>query len=64
MLHETFTLELEPGVFIRGDIRVQEEGGRKPVLLFAHGFKGFKDWGFFPYASERFASSAFRGHYV
>lgn len=55
ILHETFTLELEPGVYIRGDIRVQEGGGRRPVLLFAHGFKGFKDWGFFPYASERFA---------
>lgn len=56
ILHETFTLELEPGVYIRGDIRVQEGGGRRPVLLFAHGFKGFKDWGFFPYASERFVS--------
>lgn len=56
ILHQTFTLELDPGVYIRGDIRVKEDGGRKPVLLFVHGFKGFKDWGFFPYASERFAS--------
>ncbi|MBH5318721.1 alpha/beta fold hydrolase [Paenibacillus sp. GSMTC-2017] len=28
---------------------------KKPVLLFLHGFKGFKDWGFFPYAAESFA---------
>lgn len=59
ILHQTFTLELEPDVFIKGDIRVKEEGGRLPVLLFAHGFKGFKDWGFFPYASERFAQQDF-----
>ncbi|WP_053372920.1 alpha/beta hydrolase family protein [Paenibacillus sp. FJAT-27812] len=59
ILHQTFTLELGAGVFIKGDVRVNEEGGRKPVLLFAHGFKGFKDWAFFPYASERFARQDF-----
>jgi len=59
ILHRTFTLELDAGVYIRGDIRVKEGEGRKPVLLFAHGFKGFKDWGFFPYASERFTQQDF-----
>lgn len=59
ILHQTFTLELDPGVYVRGDIRVKEDGGRKPVLLFVHGFKGFKDWAFFPYAAEQFAGQDF-----
>jgi pimeloyl-ACP methyl ester carboxylesterase len=59
ILHQTFTLKLNPGVYVRGDIRVKEEGGQRPVLLFAHGFKGFKDWAFFPYASGRFAKQDF-----
>jgi esterase/lipase len=29
----------------------------KPLVLFQHGFKGFKDWGFFPYACNRFAEN-------
>jgi len=27
-----------------------------PILLILHGFKGFKNWGFFPYISEYFCS--------
>jgi dipeptidyl aminopeptidase/acylaminoacyl peptidase len=27
------------------------------VVLIAHGFKGFKDWGFFPYLAERLAAA-------
>ncbi|WP_282940968.1 alpha/beta hydrolase [Paenibacillus sp. RC67] len=51
---------------IRGDIRVLRSEGtyakdRKPVLLISHGFKGFKDWGFFPYIAARFAEA---GYYV
>ncbi len=58
-VHRTFTIELEPGSCIRGNIRVKEDGQAKPVLLFAHGFKGFKDWGFMPYASEQLAHLGF-----
>ncbi len=59
IVHRTFALELGPEVVVRGDVRVKEAGGRLPVILFAHGFKGFKDWGFFPYASEQFARRDF-----
>ncbi|HXH17661.1 MAG TPA: alpha/beta fold hydrolase [Chitinophagales bacterium] len=31
----------------------------KPVVLFAHGFKGFKDWGHFNLLAERFAVEGF-----
>ena len=31
----------------------------KPVVIFAHGFKGFKDWGHFNLLSEKFAAAGF-----
>ncbi len=30
-----------------------------PCLIFVHGFKGFKDWGFWPYIGNYFASKGF-----
>lgn len=29
--------------------------GDQPAVIYVHGFKGFKDWGFVPYAGEYFA---------
>ncbi|MCR8634297.1 alpha/beta hydrolase family protein [Paenibacillus radicis (ex Xue et al. 2023)] len=51
-------------LYIRGEVRFQQEPGGdslspKPVLLISHGFKGFKDWGFFPYAASQFAQRGF-----
>lgn len=34
-------------------------GVKKPVVIFSHGFKGFKDWGHFNYMSELFANAGF-----
>jgi dipeptidyl aminopeptidase/acylaminoacyl peptidase len=31
----------------------------QPCIVYIHGFKGFKDWGFVPYAGEYFASRGF-----
>ncbi len=30
-----------------------------PCIILVHGFKGFKDWGFFPYAAEKLAEGGF-----
>ena len=35
------------------------DGANKPILLFAHGFKGFKDWGHFPLIARAFATAGF-----
>jgi len=52
----SFRIPLEDDLFIRGEIHANEAlGQRQPVLLFCHGFKGFKDWGSFPYAAEALA---------
>ncbi|MGI9628945.1 MAG: alpha/beta hydrolase family protein [Longimicrobiales bacterium] len=43
------------------DVRGAGKDGRTSVVLVAHGFKGFKDWGFFPYLCEQLAED---GHTV
>jgi len=31
----------------------------KPIVIFSHGFKGFKDWGHFNYMAQQFAEAGF-----
>jgi dienelactone hydrolase len=47
-----------------GPLRVDVRSGAKPgearpAVVICHGFKGFKDWGFFPQAAERLAMAGF-----
>ncbi len=44
---------------IRGDMHLPAEIEDAPVVIICHGFKGFKDWGGFPYAAEHFALKGF-----
>jgi pimeloyl-ACP methyl ester carboxylesterase len=42
------------------DVRTAErEGESRPLVVICHGFKGFKDWGFFPKVAERLAVAGF-----
>ncbi|MFZ1322215.1 MAG: alpha/beta hydrolase [Ignavibacteria bacterium] len=44
------------------DIRFPDdtnENKKLPVLILCHGFKGFKDWGCFPYMMERISAESF-----
>jgi len=41
------------------DVRYPENGTPKPVILFIHGFKGFKDWGYFNLMADTFAEAGF-----
>ena len=41
------------------DLTYHEDGNPKPVVIFLHGFKGFKDWGPFPLMAEHFAKEGF-----
>jgi len=58
-----FTYEPRPGDIIRGDLRTPKGPGPEPrtAIVVVHGFKGFKDWGFFPHAADRLAAA---GHAV
>ncbi|MCP4724651.1 MAG: prolyl oligopeptidase family serine peptidase [bacterium] len=49
-----FILEMNPYRKIYGDLRIPENPSRQPLIVFCHGFKGFKDWGGWHYALDRF----------
>ncbi len=66
MIHRTFEIPLEPGsateeaaAAIHGDLRLPEGPAPRAAVIVAHGFKGFKDWGFFPHLCERLAGEGF-----
>jgi len=50
-----FSILNQIGKQITGDLKFCNDKKKKPVIFFLHGFKGFKDWGFFPYVTEKFA---------
>ncbi len=41
------------------DIKFIETNQKKPLVIFCHGFKGFKDWGHFNLMAENIAASGF-----
>jgi len=45
---------------LRLDVRTAARAGEaRPAVVVCHGFKGFKDWGFFPRVAERLALAGF-----
>lgn len=46
-----FTIPSAEGLAIDGNLDVPE--GARSLVVIVHGFKGFKDWGFFPWLAER-----------
>jgi len=57
--HLTFTREPRAGDVIHGDIRLPEGPSPRSAVLMVHGFKGFKDWGFFPWVAEALANAGY-----
>lgn len=53
----TFEFEGADGGPLRGEVRTAAEGAGRPAVVICHGFKGFKDWGFFPKLAERLATA-------
>lgn len=41
------------------DARYKNDGRSKPIIVFNHGFKGFKDWGPFNIIADKFAEAGF-----
>ena len=56
VIHERGEATPPHGDPIRFDVRRPAEGDAASAVLVAHGFKGFKDWGFFPHLCERLAA--------
>ena len=41
---------------ILADVFYTKNGVKKPVVIFCHGYKGYKDWGAWNLAAEAFAN--------
>jgi pimeloyl-ACP methyl ester carboxylesterase len=52
-----FTILSDEGLPIRGDLDIPP--GAKALAVIVHGFKGFKDWGFFPWLGETLVNHRF-----
>ena len=50
---QPFTITSEEGLPIRGSFDAPRHP--KALLVVVHGFKGFKEWGFFPWLGEHLA---------
>ena len=60
LTHQSFLLTGSAhGRPFEADATYRADGRAKPVLLFVHGFKGFKDWGHFPLLAAFFAGRGF-----
>ena len=44
---------------ILADVFYQKNNQKKPIVIFAHGFKGYKDWGAWNLVAEKFAENGF-----
>ena len=47
------------GAPLRCELRFPALDRPLPIIVVAHGFKGFKDWGFFPHTGARLAAAGF-----
>jgi len=60
IIQNDFSLSGSDGRLIIGDITFEEKNPNTPILLFVHGFKGFKDWGAHNLVARHFASNGYR----
>lgn len=58
-MNKEFRLKTEEGDFLNITSYGFENIDSAPCLIFVHGFKGFMDWGFFPYTAKYFADKGF-----
>jgi dienelactone hydrolase len=58
-INQSFEINLDDDLTIRGETKAIHDDNKKPILIVCHGFKAFKDWGFFPYITDWFAQRGF-----
>jgi uncharacterized protein len=59
VMHKDFNLFTTENNKIAVTIYGYENFLKKPCIIYVHGFKGFKDWGFVPYMAEYFAETGY-----
>jgi uncharacterized protein len=59
-MSETVPFTLDTGaVPLHGLVDLPDEPGERPAVVICHGFKGFMEWGFFPYLAALLAERGF-----
>ncbi len=59
VLHQRFSVPGRDGFPLRGDLRHVADREEAPAIVICHGFKGFKDWGFFPTLAVTLAEAGY-----
>lgn len=57
LIKEEIVIEAAHGKCIYGDLTRPDDKEANGVVVFAHGFKGFKDWGHFNLVADKFAAA-------
>lgn len=60
IVQNDFSLSGADGKLIIGDITFDDKNPNTPIVLFVHGFKGFKDWGSHNLVARYFAANGYR----
>jgi len=58
-MNKEFRLKTKEGDFVNINAFGLENVKSSTCIILVHGFKGFKDWGFFPYTAKHFADKGF-----
>lgn len=56
---QSFTLYSSKGIRLQGEVKTLDDGKPHPVIIVSHGFRGHKDWAFWPEATNRLAEEGF-----
>jgi dienelactone hydrolase len=59
MVHKNFSLTNPSSEIIRAEIHYREGIKQAPIIVICHGFKGFKDWAFFPFLADSLAHAGY-----
>lgn len=58
-IHKNLLLERKNKKTILYDVFYKENQNPKPIIIFCHGYKGYKDWGAWDLVAEKFAEEGF-----
>ncbi|WP_141504043.1 alpha/beta hydrolase family protein [Paenibacillus luteus] len=54
-----FEIKLTEKLVLLGNVKTIEDGINKPVVIVAHGYRGFQDWAFWPEVTDSLAENGF-----
>lgn len=59
IVSEPFDIRLNEQLSLHGNVKAVQDGSPKPVVVAVHGFRGSRDWGFWPEVTDSLAANGF-----